>query len=74
MEKKHGEGRIWTLEGCAYSMEQSYACALHGVTAATCCTVDFGPVCWVHASRDCVTSVGSLATRPYYTTWEKGSE
>ena len=35
METEHGEGRLWTLEGCAYSMEQPYACTLHGVTAAS---------------------------------------
>ena len=29
-----GEGRLRTLEGCAYSMEQPYACTLYGVTAA----------------------------------------
>ena len=25
METEHGEGRLQTLEGCAYSMEQPYA-------------------------------------------------
>ena len=50
METEHGEGRLWMLEGCAYSMEQPYACTLHGVTAASC-TVEL--VCVeVHVSRD----------------------
>ena len=25
METEHGEGRLWTLDGCAYFMEQPYA-------------------------------------------------
>ena len=50
METEHGEGRPWTLEGCAYSMEQPYACMLHGVTAASC-TVELVGV-EVHVSRD----------------------
>ena len=34
MVTEHEEGRLWTLEGCAYSMVQPYACTLHGVTTA----------------------------------------
>ena len=61
METEHGEGRQWKLEGftCAYSMEQPYACTLHGVTAASC-TVELW-VCWVHVSCDVVTSVRSYS-------------
>ena len=34
METEHGEGRLRTLEDVhAYSMEQPYACTLHGATA-----------------------------------------
>ena len=36
VETEQGEGRLWRLEGCAYFMEQPYACMLHGVTAASC--------------------------------------
>ena len=59
METEHGEGRLWTLEGCVYSMEQPYACTLHGVTAASC-TVE--RVCW--GARGCVTSVRSSSDPP----------
>ena len=64
METEHGEGWLWTLEGCAYFMEQPYACTLHEVFAANCmCRVG---VLVVHASCDCVTSVYvAVATRPY---------
>ena len=45
VETEHGEGRLWTLEGCVYSMEQPYACTLHGVTAASCTVELVGVLC-----------------------------
>ena len=68
METEHGEGRLWTLEGCAYSMEQPYACTLHGVTVASFTVELVG----VLGARGCVTSVRSLETRPF--NLGKGSE
>ena len=60
METEHGEGRLWTLEGCAYSMDQPYACTLHGVTAASCTVELVG----VLGARGCVTSVRSYNDPP----------
>ena len=60
METEHGEGRLWTLEGCAYSMKQPYACTLHGVTAASCTVKLVG----VLGARGCVTSVRSYSDPP----------
>ena len=60
METEHGEGRLWTLEGCAYSMEQLYACTLHGVTIASCTVELVG----VLGACGCVTSVRSYSDPP----------
>ena len=62
METEHGEGRSWTLEGCAYSTygaalclhaawnHCSYSCTVLHRTAAGGC------VGCTYVSRDCVTS------------------
>ena len=44
METENREGRLLTLERCAFSIEQPYACKLCGVTAASCTCRDGGCV------------------------------
>ena len=66
METEHGEGRLWTLEGCVYSVDQPYACTLHGVTAASRTVELVG----VLGARGCMTSVRSYSD-PAHTTWER---
>ena len=44
METENREGRLLTLERCAFSIEQPYACKLCGVTATSCTFRDRGCV------------------------------
>ena len=72
------EGMVWRLstgredygrwKDLRIYLELPYACTLHGVTAS--CIVELVGVCWVHVSRDCVTSVRSYS-HPPPTTWER---
>ena len=65
VETEHGEGRLWTLEGCAYILLGATLC-LHLAALSSWW------VCCVHVSRDCVTSVRSYSDPPLQL--GKGSE